>query len=203
MNFKLIPNQIQLYGEIFIARQRVIERKNAKWKRRFIFCALPVCLLAGCRTDKEIIQFSDDPTQPSGRPAENAVPLARKLDKRDLLEIERAIYGYLLHRHFWDDNEYSAVFLQGEDEEVDVLIKEFHNHIPPVKTSDRAELLPNRTPVDKDTGRPAMILSVDVLDPVDDTVEAVGKWYAGGAVSGFYTFSLQKVGADWVIENSR
>jgi hypothetical protein len=65
------------------------------------------------------------------------------------------------------------------------------------------ELSPNRTPIDKDTGRPAMILSVDALDPVDDTVEAVGKWYAGGAVSGFYTFVLEKNGGDWVIESSR
>jgi len=91
--------------------------------------------------------------------------------------------------------------LQGEDDEVDALIKRFPNHVPPIKTSDRAELVPNHTPIDKDTGRPAMIFSVDALDPADDTVEAVGKWYAGGAVSGFYTFSLKKSGDAWVIES--
>jgi hypothetical protein len=88
--------------------------------------------------------------------------------------------------------------LQGED--VDALTKQFPNHIPPIKTSDRAELIPNHTPIDKDTGRPAIILSVDALDPVNDTVEALGKWYAGGAVSGFYTFSLHRFGDTWMIE---
>jgi hypothetical protein len=169
-----------------------------KWKSTIIFYALPVCLLAGCRTDKEIIQFSDQP-QPPGGSAETTVPLLKKLGQQDLLQIEHAVYGYLLQRHFWDDNEYSAIFLKGENDGAGALIKEFPDHIPPVKSSNRAELLPNRTPVDKDTGRPAMVLSVDALDPVDDTVEAIGKWYAGGAVAGFYTFSLQKVSGDWVI----
>ena len=125
----------------------------------------------------------------------------RGLNKQDLFEVELAVYGCLLQRHFWDDNEYTAIFLQGEDDEVDALIKQFPNHIPPIKTSDRVELIPNHTPIDKDTGRPAMILSVDALDPIDGTVEAVGKWYAGGAVSGFYTFSLKKSGDDWVVES--
>jgi hypothetical protein len=84
---------------------------------------------------------------------------------------------------------------------VNAVIKQYPHHIPPVKTSDRAQLLPNRTPVDKDTGRPAMILSVDALDPEGATVLAVGRWYAGGAVTGFYTFALKKDGEDWVIES--
>jgi hypothetical protein len=166
-----------------------------KWK--FQFFILSAYLLAGCGTD----QFKDERPQPSGRPVDSLVPSSKKLDKQDLFKVELAIYGYLLQRHFWDDNEYTAIFLQGEDDEVDALIKRFPNHIPPIKTSDHAKLLPNRTPIDKDTGKPAMILSVEALDPVDDTVEAVGKWYAGGAVSGFYTFSLQKSGDDWVIES--
>ena len=48
-----------------------------------------------------------------------------------------------------------------------------------------------------------MVLSVDLSDPVDDTVEAIGKWNAGGAVSGFYTFTLEKSGDDWLIQSSR
>jgi hypothetical protein len=62
-------------------------------------------------------------------------------------------------------------------------------------------LPPNRSPIDKDTGRPAMILSVDVGEPnADDSVDALGKWYAGGAVTGFYSFVLKKSGDDWTID---
>jgi hypothetical protein len=166
-----------------------------KWEFQLI--ALSAFLLAGCGTD----QFKDERPQPQGRPDDSLVPSSKKLDKQDLFKVELAVYGYLLQRHFWDDNEYTAIFLQGEDDEVDALIKQFPNHVPPIKTSDHAELFLNRTPIDKDTGKPAMILSVDALDPVNGMVEAVGKWYAGGAVSGFYTFSLQKSGDDWMIEN--
>lgn len=172
-----------------------------KWNFQFII--LPAFLLAGCGTDKEALQFRDERPQPPDRSADSLVPSSKKLNKQDLFKIELAVYGYLLQRHFWDDNEYAAIFLQGEDDEVDALIKQFPNHVPPIKTSDRVELPPNRTPIDKDTGRPAMILSVDALDPVDDTIKAIGKWYAGGAVSGFYTFSLQKTGETWVIESSK
>ena len=172
-----------------------------KWKFQFI--VLPVFLLAGCSTSKVALQFSDQRPQPQSCPVDKFIPQTKKLNKQDLFKVELVVYGYLLQRHFWDDNEYTAIFLQGEDDEVDALIKQFPNHIPPIKTSNRVELSPNRTPIDKDTGRPAMILSVDALDPVDDTVEAVGKWYAGGAVSGFYTFVLEKNGGDWVIESSR
>jgi hypothetical protein len=166
-----------------------------KWKFQLI--ALSAFLLAGCGTD----HFNDERPQPQGRPDDSLIPSSKKLDKQDLFNVELAVYGYLLQRHFWDDNEYTAIFLQGEDDEVDALIKRFPNHVPPIKKSERAELLQNRTPIDKDTGKPAMILSVDALDPIDGKVEAVGKWYAGGAVSGFCIFSLQKSGDAWVIES--
>lgn len=172
-----------------------------KWKYQFI--VLSAGWLAGCSTDKEAILFSDELPVPHSRPADNPVASAKQLSKQDLFKVELAIYAYLLQRHFWDDNEYTAVFLPGEDDEVAALIQKFPNHVPPIKTGDHAELLPNRTPIDKDTGRPAMIFSVDALDPVAGTVQAIGKWYAGGAVSGFYTFSLRKSGDDWVIVNAK
>jgi hypothetical protein len=168
-------------------------------KPKIIFTTLGVCLLAGCGTDKD--QFSDERPQPAKRPADSLIAPSKKLDKQDLFKVELAVYSYLLQRHFWDGNDYTAVFLQGEDDEVDALIKRFPNHVPPIKTSGHAELLPNRAPLDRDTGRTAMILSVDALDPEGDTVQAVGKWFAGGAVSGFYTFALEKDGGDWVIES--
>ena len=65
--------------------------------------------------------------------------------------------------------------MEGDEDEVAALIVDVPNHNPPIKPSDRALLLPNCTPIDKDTGRPALVLSVDVLDPVDDTVAAIGK----------------------------
>jgi hypothetical protein len=88
-------------------------------------------------------------------------------------------------------------------EVVAALTKEFSNHRPPVEAVDCATWLLNRTPTDKVTGRLAMVLSVDVLDPVDGTEQAIGKWYSSGAVSGFYPFTLLKNGNDWLIENFR
>ncbi len=172
------------------------------WKSRITFCALAACLLAGCSYDREVILFSNQPSPPA-RPAGNAAPPVKKLSPQELQAVNRAVYGFLLQRHFWDDHEYSAVFLEGDEDEVGALIKDFPNHNPPIKPGDRAFLPSNRTPIDRDTGRPAMVLSVDVSDPVDDTVEAIGKWYAGGAVSGFYTFTLKKSGDDWLIQSSR
>jgi hypothetical protein len=58
--------------------------------------------------------------------------------------------------------------------------------------------------MDKDTGKPAMILSVEVAEPAaDDSVAAIGKWFAGGSVSGFYTIVLKKTGDDWAIQTVR
>ena len=167
------------------------------------FLVLSVCLLAGCRTEKETIRFSSEMSPPHRRPAEAPALPAPSLNPQDFFKIKLAIYGYLLERHFWDDQEYTAVFLPGDDDEVDLLIKQFPHHVPPIKTDRHAQVLPNRTPLDKDTGSPAMILSVDVADPVEDTVAAIGKWYAGGAVSGYFTFSLRKSGDDWVIASAR
>jgi hypothetical protein len=167
-----------------------------KWK--FSPYILMAFLLAGCGTDKEASQLNDQRPQPQGRP-EDSLVILKKLSKQESFQIDLAVYGDLLQRHFWDDHEYTVIFLQGEDDEVDALIKQFPNHVPPIKTSNHAELFPNRTPIDKDTGQPAMILSVDALDPVNDEVIAVGRWYAGEAVSGFYTFHLKKIDGSWVI----
>jgi hypothetical protein len=171
--------------------------------RNYYFIILSATLLAGCSADKETIPFSDEHLR---RPADPIVADAagsKKLNRQDLFKVHLAVYGDLLQCHFWDDGEYTAVFVQGSDEEVDAVISEFPKHVPPVKTSDHAQLFPNRAPVDKDTGQPAMILSVDALDPEGDTIQAIGRWYAGSAVSGFYTFTLKKSGADWVIEGSK
>jgi hypothetical protein len=167
------------------------------------FIILSACLFAGCSADKETIHFSDEHLQRPDDPITAVAADPEKLSKQDLFKVKLAVYGDLLQRHFWDAGEYSAVFVQGTDEEVDAVVRKFPNHVPPIKPSNHAQLLPNRTPLDKDTGKPAMILSVDALDPEDGMVQAVGRWYAGGAVSGFYTFSLRKSSGDWVIESFR
>ncbi|MEI9863363.1 MAG: hypothetical protein WDN00_02155 [Limisphaerales bacterium] len=170
--------------------------------------AMLVVLLTGCGTDKNPIQFSPEHMATLNRRAEAPMTPPKtnekpKLPKQDLFDVEVAVYTYLLKGHFWDDGGYSAVFLQGDDDEVDALIKAFPNHVPPIKPSSSANLQPNRTPVDKDTGKPAMILSVDTLEPEGDTVQAIGKWYAGGAVSGYYTFVLKKDAGNWVIQSAK
>ena len=45
-----------------------------------------------------------------------------------------------------------------------------------------------------------MILSVDVSEPdADDSVDVLGRWYAGDAVAGFRAFNLKEVDGDWKI----
>ena len=117
-----------------------------------------------------------------------------------MLKVELAVYGYLLQPQFWTDGEYSAIFLQGDAGEFDAMSRQFPNHVPPIKPNGRAQLLPNRTLVDRDNGRPAILLSVVAQNAVGDTVQADGQWFAGSLVSGFHTFTLQQTNADWRIE---
>jgi len=156
-------------------------------KAALIFGALTLCLLAGCAS----LPYSG--VRRSARP--------QQLKDTDEFKVNEAVYGYLLQRHFWDDGQYTAIFLQGEDAEVDALRRDFPNHVPPIKPGKRAKLHPNRTPIDRDTDKPAMILGVEASEPVNGTVEAIGTWYGGGAVSGHYAFSLKKVNGEWMIEN--
>jgi hypothetical protein len=167
-----------------------------------LFALSSACLVAGCFSDKENIRFGDEHLPEPTNVVATAVLLQTPgLEKDDLLKVETAVYGYLLQRHFWDAGEYSAVFLQADDAEVAAIKRTFPDHIPPIKAGYHAELRPGRTPVDKDTGEPAMILSVDALEPEGDTVEAIGRWYAGDAVTGHYIFSLKKENGEWTIED--
>ena len=175
---------------------------SVKSKKKIIFTAICACLLAGCNANKEEIRFSDEGSpEPTNVVAPAVPPQPQKLGKTDLLKVEMAVYGYLLQRHFWDAGDYSAIFLQADDAEVAAIRRAFPNHNPPLKAAFHAGLRPGRTPMDKDTGEPAMILSVDAPEPEGDAVEAIGRWYAGDAVTGFYTFDLKKSGAEWVIES--
>lgn len=154
----------------------------------------------GCASHKETIVFSDE-GQIRAQAARTAVSAAQKrLEKADELKIEQVIIGYLLEQHFWDLADYSAVFLQADDAQVAAMMKKYPDHVPPIKPSSRAQVQTHKTPVDKDSNKPAMILSAEVNEPnADDSVDAIGRWYAGDAATGFRAFHLKKDGDDWQI----
>ena len=164
---------------------------------------LLVLLTGGCHTNTETIVFKDEQ---SARMQETtidlkAAPKPKKLSKPDEQQVERLVFGYLLGRHFFDTGDYTGVFLQTSDEQVAAVQAQFPGHVPPIKASYRVDMPANRTPVDKDTGKPAMVLTVETAEPeADDSVDALGRWYAGGAVTGFYTFHLRKTADGWRIE---
>ena len=160
-----------------------------------------LALAAGCASPPEKIVFSDEDeirtvTAIMSRPA----PAPKRLEKADELKIEQLLFSYLLERHFWDLADYSAVFIQADEAQIKAMIKKYPDHIPPIKQNIHADVQPHRTPLDKDTNKPAMILSADVSEPnADDSVDAIGRWYAGDAVTGFRAFHLKKVENDWQI----
>jgi len=161
-------------------------------------------LVGGCAShkvkDKNKIVFSDEGEVRAAAASAAMVPTEKHLEKADELQIEQAVFSYLLERHFWDLNDYSAVFLQTDDKQVAAMIKKYARHIPPIKPSFHARIESHRAPIDKDTRKPAMVLTVDVNEPnADDTVDAIGRWYAGDAVTGFRAFNLKKVDDDWQI----
>lgn len=161
--------------------------------------------LTGCASHPNPIAFSDEPEVQMARGSNAApAPAAAHLAKADQLKIEQLVFGALLERHFWDRDDYSAVFLQAEDAEVQALMQAYPNHVPPIKPSSHAQVQPHRAPLDKDSNRPAMILSADVNEPnADHSVDAIGRWYAGDAVAGFRTFHLSPAGDTWQIAETK
>jgi hypothetical protein len=169
---------------------------------KIIFPALLIALLAAGCASNETITFTSEAKMPDFTPANSAA--AKSLTKADEDKIDLVIFGYLLDRHFWEDGDYTALFLQASDTVVDAMQKKYSTHNPPIKASYHIDLRDNLSPRDKDTGKAVMILGVDANDPnADDTVDAIGRWYAGGAVQGFYTFTLKKIGDDWTIVEVR
>ena len=150
-------------------------------------------MLAGCQSDNG----KNNPVPV----ATVVLPPSRKLASDELLKVEVAIYDYFLQPQFWTNGVYAAVFVQGDNGEFDVICGQFPNPVPPIKPNGRAQLLPNRTLVDRDTGLPAMILSVVAQEAVGDMVQADGRWFAGAAVSGSRTFTLQQANGGWRIES--
>jgi hypothetical protein len=172
-------------------------------KIHYIPALLLALAAAGCATEREKIVFLSDDQQPKHikNDLPPAAPPKKTLEPQDRIKVDLEIFGWLLQRHFGDDGAYSAIFPQADNDEVAVLMKHYPAHIPPIKPLWRVEMRPGKSPLDRDTGRPATVLSVNALDPEDETVEAIGKWFAGDAVTGFYTFQLKKSGEEWHIES--
>jgi len=84
---------------------------------------------------------------------------------------------------------------------VEALIKQFPHQVPAFKPGDRALRSPNQAPIDRDTGKPGLMLSAKAVDPTNDVSEAIGTWNGGEAVSGLYAFVLVKVDGEWAIQS--
>ena len=123
-----------------------------------------------------------------------------EVEESEEFKIQTAVYRYLLGLSFWKTQEYSAVFLQGTNREVRAQLRQFPNHIPKIKPSSQADLRPHSTPIDKETGKPAVILTASGSEPEGEVTEAVGSYYAGAMIRSMYFFTLKKVNGQWAIQ---
>ena len=170
-------------------------------KIEFIFGAVVAALFsAGCGASSEKIYFVSEVKVPPAMVS--AEVRAKGLDKADEAKIQLVVLSYLMERQSAAVSDYSALFLQADDAVVAAMIKKFPSHIPPIKPSSHIDLRANQSPLDKDSGKPSMILGADVSEPgTDGLVAVVGRWYAGSAEQGTNTFTMKKTGDDWLIDS--
>ena len=162
-----------------------------------------LALLAGCASPEKI-PFSDDAEIARLMPTTLPKPPASEgLEKAEVQQIETTVFTRLLEQSEIADKNCSAVFLQTDEETVTALMQKLPAHIPPIKQAWHLEIRPGQSPLDKDTDRAAMILSVTVSEPENGIVTAVGKWFAGDAVSGISSFEFKKVGGEWVAQTGK
>jgi hypothetical protein len=167
-------------------------------KMAFISVALLACGLTGCIWH----HAAQNPAKPAAK-AKTESGTVWKFEGRDDFKIEKAVYGYLLEKHPWGDGEYTAIFLEGSGDWVAALIRNFPKHRPPLKPSKLAQVRPGAAPIDRDTGKPALILSAKAMDPTNGVSEAIGTWYGGEEVSGLCAFVLMKVDGEWTIQSAK
>lgn len=162
---------------------------------------MALVLIAGCASPEKI-PFNDEAEIARLRQSEPPVsPVKKGLPPAEREKIEREVLIWLLANPVGSDRAYSAVFLQADEAGTAALIKQFPNHVPPIKQLWHLVTRPGQSPLDKDTSRKALILSVDVLEPENGsgTVMALGRWFAGDAAAGFHTFELKPNGNQWQI----
>jgi hypothetical protein len=161
-----------------------------------------LCLLVGanggCINYSEKIVFPSEallaPLPPDPPPIGSS-----KLAKAEVAQIETAIFENLLARHLGDDGTYSAVFLHASQATTEALMEKFPHHQPPIKQLWHLEMRGTQSPLDRDTERPALVLSVETLEPENNLVQAIGRWNGGEAVKGFCTFDLGKIDRVWIV----
>jgi hypothetical protein len=158
--------------------------------------------LAGCAhlTEAEVAALN------GGEVRTAAEELPKGEIKRSIVEETRmaaVVYTNLLTRKNFAGGEYSAVFVQGTEAEIAALIREFPNHIPKIKPLGRMQFVPNRTPIDLDTGKPAVLLSVVVGEAEEDRAEAVVTVNAGPLMTSTLIFGLRRVQGQWIVESAR
>ncbi|MFZ0828409.1 MAG: hypothetical protein WAO02_13395 [Verrucomicrobiia bacterium] len=151
-----------------------------------------VCLglLAGCSSHK-----------PAKAAKPEAPSASQILEASDDFKIEAAVYGYLLEKHPWGSGDYAEIFLEGNDAQIAALIRKFPHHVPPLKAVGQAQLGPNQAPMDKDTGKPGLLLSAKAVGPTNGVSEAIGTWNGGGAASGTAAFVLMEADGGWTIQS--
>jgi hypothetical protein len=169
-------------------------------KFHFPILIVTILLCAGCISRKDPIELNDN-FQAIEKNSFAAPPKEAGLEKSELAQIEQEVFSHLLSRNLGDDGHFSAVFMTADESQTDALQKKFPRHVPPLKNWWHLDQPPGQSPLDLDTGRPALVLSADVADPENGTVVAIGKWFAGPAVSGFYTFEFKRNGAAWIIQS--
>jgi len=162
---------------------------------------LAVALLAGCAAP-ETIHLNDE-AQIAGleKNATPPPPTRTGLEIAEARQIETEIFTWLLQRPIGGDGACSAVFLQADEATTTALAKQFPAHVPPLKQLWHLETRSGQSPLDQDTRRPAIILSVETLEPENGVVAAVGRWFAGDVAAGCHTFELKKNGDAWRIES--
>lgn len=161
------------------------------------FCLL-VSAGGGCVNYSEKIIFPSEALLAPAPP--DPLPLGgSKLGKAEIVQIETAIFENLLQRHLSDDGIYSAVFLHASQAATTALMEKFPNHQPPIKQLWHLEMRGTQSPLDLDMQLPALVLSVEILEPENNQVQAIGRWNGGEAVKGFDAFNLEKRDGIWTV----
>jgi hypothetical protein len=163
-----------------------MKRMKVNFAQQILAPGLMLCLLTGCKSDFGL---------GSSRQGDFAKP-----EDREVFAIQVAVYRHLFGLGFWKQREYSATFVQGDDKEVRRFMQEFPNQVPKIKPSSVAELLPHSTPIDKETGQPAVILVAEASEPDGDVAAAVGSYYAGAMIRQKFFFKLRRIEGRWTIE---
>ena len=98
-----------------------MEKMNGRFIGALLAAAgLAAFLLAGCTIDKKPIVFSDDATAPQST-NDDYNPPKPGLSKIDQVKIEMQVFSNLMTHHFWDDGDYTAIFVQADDAELKML----------------------------------------------------------------------------------